>query len=876
MASIDPIHLSETPAAQPLPGGADVPAAWAALAAAVQAFIDGARVVPADVVVLLPFAQHLPLARAAWAARCPSAWMPRFETTQTLMRSLPPPEPAADATLAFDAVADRLQAAAMLRAQAPDWPRRDARGFALAAARLADAAQALARARLARPAAQRDSWLDDARQRLGTVHGPGAEERALARLALEWSAAADAGRVDALFALAPAGWVLLQAGAADPLAEALLDAASVPVLRIDADLPPPALRRDAPPQVAACRDFEDEAQRSAAQVLGHLARGERPVALIALDRMLVRRVRALLERQAVALADETGWKLSPPRAGAAVVGLLRAAQPRASTDALLDWLKSAPVAPAGLDALEARWRRDAVRAPSQVDPGRLDADALALWQQWQAASAPLRGGARRPLADWLARLREALQLAQRWAALEADAAGAQVLDALRCRPGAAGWPSAVLATALDGAGFLDWVDQVLEQVAYTPPADEAADVVVTPLARAMLRPFAAVVCPGADASQLGAWPAPEPLLGDALAVALGLPGSAERRAAEARAFAQLLRTPKLTLLYRQVDGRDPQQPSPLLRRLTRAAAEQGMALAAAPDPRPARTIAPQPITRPAPAAAVALLPQRLDASAYEDLRACPYRYHALHLLALAEPEELDDELDKADYGRWLHAVLEAFHARRGAAPDREADAVLLAAVAREQQAALARDDADFLPYAAWFGRLAPRYLDWLHAEEARGATVRDTELKLAARPDELASAGLELRGRLDRVDALRPGGALRIVDYKTTGKASLQTRLRTPGEDTQLAFYAALLAAAHGRPAGGIEAAYLALDGKEGVALLPHAEVEASAARLLAGIASDFERLRAGAAMPALGEGTACEFCRARGLCRRDHWAEGV
>ena len=275
------------------------------------------------------------------------------------------------------------------------------------------------------------------------------------------------------------------------------------------------------------------------------------------------------------------------------------------------------------------------------------------------------------------------------------------------------------------------------------------------------------------------------------------------------------------------------------------------------DPRPLRTIAPAPVARPAPVAVPALLPDTLDASAYEDLRACPYRYHALRVLGLAEPDELDDEFDKADYGRWLHEVLEAFHARRLATGP-------------------ARDDADFLPYAAWFGRIAPRYLDWLHAEEARGASVQGTELKLDARPPELAAQGLALKGRIDRIDTLRASGALRIVDYKTSSQDRLRQRLRTPSEDTQLAFYAALLAAARGRPAGGIEAGYLALDDKKGVALLPHADVEVSAARLLDGIASDFERMRSGAALPALGEGEPCEHCRARGLCRRDHWGEGA
>jgi ATP-dependent helicase/nuclease subunit B len=41
---------------------------------------------------------------------------------------------------------------------------------------------------------------------------------------------------------------------------------------------------------------------------------------------------------------------------------------------------------------------------------------------------------------------------------------------------------------------------------------------------------------------------------------------------------------------------------------------------------------------------------------------------------------------------------------------------------------------------------------------------------------------------------------------------------------------------------------------------------------LVAGIADELQRLREGAAMPPLGEGSACDYCEARGLCRRDHW----
>lgn len=878
---IPPLNPTPDPAAEDTPpdAGLAVAACWTRLVREIAAFSRCEALASRDVVVLLPFAQHLPLARAAWLALDHAPWMPRFETTQTLLRSLGPPQPAASGELAFDPVADPLQATHLLREQVPDWPRRDPRGFALAVARLNDTAQALARARLALPPAHRAAWLERARALLAALTGPAQQERALARLALEWSNTASTTGADALHALRPAAWVALRVGASDPLVESLLAASLVPVLWLDADLRVPGLR-GAPGtvHVSECDDFEDEAQRAAAQVLAHLAQGEQPVALVALDRVLLRRVRALLERQQVPVNDETGWKLSTTRAGAGVMGLLRAVHPRAATDDLLDWLASAPVPVDGAAALDAAWRRDGITALRQVDEARLEPAALALWQQWLAIGEPLRATRRLALGEWLSRLREALLRAGLWATLLDDAAGRQVIDALRCRaePAAgSAWAEQSARVRFDADGLRDWVDGVLESVSFEPPSPSlggAAPVILTPLARAMLRPFAAVVCPGADAAHLGAVPPPQALLGDLLAAELGLPSSTQRREHERRAFAQLLRVPRLTLLHRRRDGAEPLQASPLLLQLQFDGRD---AIRSVPEPRTSLTVMCRPLARPLPVAP-ALLPDSLNATAYEALRACPYRFFAQRLLGLAEAEELDDAVDKRDYGTWLHAVLQDFHRQRlpGAPQD---DAALLLGIARAQQALLARDDADFLPFAVWFEDLLPRYLAWWHAEEALGANVIDTELELRAQLPAPASTGVRLRGTLDRVDAV-PGeggqGAHRILDYKTTSETTLRERLRQPLEDTQLPFYVALLDASRGIPSGGVQAAYLSLDGREGVKLLAHPDVAASAALLLEGIAADFARLQAGAPMPALGEGSACEHCSARGLCRRDHWRE--
>jgi ATP-dependent helicase/nuclease subunit B len=42
---------------------------------------------------------------------------------------------------------------------------------------------------------------------------------------------------------------------------------------------------------------------------------------------------------------------------------------------------------------------------------------------------------------------------------------------------------------------------------------------------------------------------------------------------------------------------------------------------------------------------------------------------------------------------------------------------------------------------------------------------------------------------------------------------------------------------------------------------------------MMAALAGEWQRLKDGAALPALGEGSVCETCEARGLCRRDHWS---
>lgn len=854
---------------------------------ALQDFVRRHGLVARDLWVIVPFAQHLPLAREAWARHAGAGWMPRFETTETLAAALGPREEAAQEAPTGDAVIDRLAAAPLLARQA--WARQTAQEdpamFRHWVRLLVDTTHQLMEGAACQPADRREAWWARVQERLegrlAAQVAAGEVEGALARVAWAWARQRDTVPTDGLFQAQPAAWAVLQAGCADPLMASVVAQFCGPALWLD--LNPPgsagsAQTRQAP-SLTVCQDAEEEAQGAAARVLRHVADGEVPVALVAQDRGLVRRIRALLERERVRIHDETGWKLSTTRAGACVMGLLRLCGPRASTEELLDWLKSGFVDLPGqgpaVPLLEAALRRQQVAWVARVRMEDLPAAAQALWRAWTEACGPLTRLTRASLAQWQQALAQGLQRCGAWERLQLDPAGAQLLQALRLQEGvAAAGPYGRQARQLewDRADHLAWVDEVLEAVSFRPVPAEPAEVVIAPLSRCLLRPFAAVVLPGCDHTHLGAPAAVGGCLSEAERRDLALPTREEAWQRERLALHHVLTHPRLSLSWRRSHQGEPLQVSPLLEPLRLALRRAGGDWPAAPQvlvPQalPARPVGP---TQPS---APALLPSQVSATAYEALRACPYRFFALRMLGLEEVEVLDDEPDRRDQGIWLHAVLHAFHTTRPApSGDQQADVERLLAIGRAQRQAQGLDEAAFLAEWLQFERLAPAYVEWLHAQEAQGWRFERGEWAVSVP----GGGPADLRGVLDRVDRLsqaeRPPRA-RLIDYKISSADSLRMRVRQPLEDTQLAFYAALWEGAGETVPGaeGLEAGYLALEVP--VRWIEHPQVADSAAALRAGLAEDLARLAAGAPLPPLGEGPACAHCAAAGLCRKEHWA---
>ncbi|WP_296508598.1 PD-(D/E)XK nuclease family protein [Rhodoferax sp.] len=827
---------------------------------------------PGRTLVLLPYAQLLPLARRLWSDRYPQGFAPRFETTSNWLFSLGSSDLQAT-DISHDMALDTLTAQQLLKQSGMG-------DQASLAGLLAQTAQQLSPWAAAAGPEGRPAWAGAARAAvtIGMESQAVAWEAHVMRVAVEW-AAVSAYATDGLFApgiLAPwdaVAWV--QGISADPLAGALQahwgDKARLfrldDTLHDDADS---AMRVPAPQgqwQLHACADAEDEAQRAAACAVAHVAADRYPVALVSSDRALTRRMRAMLEAAGVAMRDENGWKLSTSLAGAGLMALLRAAAWNASTDEVLNAFKLAPAFAADMPALEQVLRRAQIRDWQQAVnclPVRKVAALVSLCDRINEVRTTLSG--QRPLPAWLAALQSALLACGTWEALQADDAGKTMLAALRLVPvepqAWADYLEAALwaGTRLEATAFTAWVNQVLESQSFQPEYPDEEQVVILPMSQMLARPFAAVVLAGCDEVRLNPSPEPAGVWTPAQREALGLPSRSVLEARLRAAWWQALRAPVCDVLWRTSDDSgEHMAPSALVQSLPMGG--EGAARLVD-DPRGDQAVVVQPVAAPQPQGNTLPLRQ-LSASAYEDMRTCPYRFFAMRQLGLSSVDELEAELDKRDFGVWLHAVLEAFHAKLQAEPTALASQrlALLESAAAAVTEAMHLPEGEFLPFSAAWPAVRDGYLVWLGKHESQGWVYASGETSHTQ-----PVGSVTLVGRIDRTDA-GPEGGLYVLDYKTEPLAKTKERVKNPFEDTQIAFYAALL------PHDTVHAAYINIGERDGTVPQVQEHIVEARDALIEGIAHDMQRVAEGHALPALGDGPACDYCQARGLCRKDFWS---
>ncbi|UCD69404.1 MAG: PD-(D/E)XK nuclease family protein [Betaproteobacteria bacterium] len=638
----------------------------------------------------------------------------------------------------------------------------------------------------------------------------------------------------------------------------------------------------------AAPSMEHEARAVDAQVRVWLNEGRNKIAVVALDRLVVRRARALLERANVMIDDETGWIFSTTSASTVVMRWLDAVTGDFYYNDLLDLLKS-PFVFVGLEgrregvyALERVIRSDSIvaglaayRSALQDDQSQGVTLALEMLERVGRAARILNRDRRRRLHEWLSLLFGSLAALDVNDGLRSDPAGLQLMELLH-----------QLARDLAGsdemfsfAEWRRWLDRQLELAEFRD-SSVSSPVIFTQLSLTRLREFDAVLLTGCDASHLPGADSGKVFFNQSVRAQLGLPTRHRQLAQISEDLAGLLtRSSRALVTWQKLRNGEPNLPSPLFERL---GVFHQLAWNASLEEReldqllPYAQLAPceqfplpGSTASPAPVMTSEQLPLRISASGYNSLVACPYQFYARHILGLREPDEVREETEKRDYGEYVHRALRRFHVRFPVCTsvDREELEANLQQISDEVFRRATQGSFLGHAWALRWRATIPAYLDWQIEREEQGWRFLAAESKRAIVV--LADgASLHLEGRLDRIDERKADAVrtLSVMDYKMRASADLRKSLREPGEDVQLPVYAALL----GEETR--EAFFLALDGQQVQEVALDSGAFDEIGKAIDRLAQIYAQMRRGAPLPAQGIEAVCQRCEMAGLCRKPYW----
>lgn len=636
-------------------------------------------------------------------------------------------------------------------------------------------------------------------------------------------------------------------------------------------------------------NFEQEARAVDTQVRLWLTEGRNRIAVVALDRLVARRARALLERAKVLVDDETGWKYSTTSASTILMQWLDVVSSGFYYQDLLDLIKSPFIFADWEQRREAAFRlervirsrsivagidayRSAVRAHGNDDP----ALASELLNRLAMAARILHRDRRRRLHEWLSLLFRSLASLGVEDGLRRDPAGLQLLEYLQRH-------SRELAGSFEQFSFGEWRQWLNRQLESAEFRDSgiSSPVIFTQLSLTRLREFDAVVLIGCDASHLPGTTSDGVFFNQSVRAQLGLP-TIEHRLAQIRddLTGLLSRSSNALVTWQQLRNGEQNLLSPLFERIDvfhqlacgreLADKELGRMLLPAQVVAPVAVQLPRVTLRPAPVIGTDRAPGRISASGYNSLVACPYQFHARYVLGLRELEEVREELEKRDYGEYVHRILRRFHTRFPVCSEVAREQLDLALRGISDSVFKDATEASYLS-RAWALRwqaIIPAYLDWQLGREEQGWRFHAAESKREVEIVLAEGTVLTIEGRIDRIDkrAEPERTTYSVIDYKTRAYDALRSSIRESGEDVQLPVYIALLSD------DVQEAFFLALDRDDARPVPLDEQTLAEAKQSIERLRNIFARMHQGASFPAQGVEAVCRWCEMQGLCRKEYW----
>ena len=533
----------------------------------------------------------------------------------------------------------------------------------------------------------------------------------------------------------------------------------------------PPQRRLSGVQAAVFPDLAAEAQAIALAVRQALETPEKTVALVTPDRMLARRVSALLARWNIQADDSAGKPLSELPPGTLLMGIASAIAEELSPVPLLALLKHPQVG--GLDEARRKWLDDvrlldlALRGPRPA-PGLRGLDrhfeekeadrkcrgCLAAWKRIRPRLEPLEERFGETLSGFAEKLvvgAGSLAGDSGWRGQDGRMA-AELLAELQ-----ASEQARRIAVAPEEAATL--LSDLLQGKSVRPAYGGHPRVFIWGLLEARLQQADLMILGGLNEGVWPALPAPDPWLAPKIRANLKLPGLEYRIGLSAHDFASALGAREVLITRARRDARSPTVASRFLLRLNALTGGLPRDI-----PLERLTVAlddpgqPKPAERPAPTPPLEQRPKRISVTAVDRLKADPFAFYAQAILGLRTIDPVDADHSAAWKGTAVHEVLEQWLKKDECDPDRLMD---------RAKALLADETIHPMLRALWSPRLIEA-IRWVEQEE------RDNQAKgrlpLAAEAwGEAEVAGVTLYGKADRIDRLADKG-LAIVDYKT-GKA---------------------------------------------------------------------------------------------------------
>lgn len=678
--------------------------------------------------------------------------------------------------------------------------------------------------------------------------------------------------------------------------------------------------------------FEELAWMAAKSVEEHIIAGKKNIALVAQDRLAARRARALLARlgPALAIQDETGWKLSTTRAAAALhswLTLMRAPKEGPSAANLLDFLQNPFV---DIPAILEKDPEVCIGLIAELEDRLIAAQAHSGWESFYIAMEGVRYGkvfrqapANPLLLELLQQVRgraiqwrsnridvsEAFQQLQ--SDIEAfgmaktlgdDPAGRQLLDVLltlkmptqqnRARPiqlRLGEWIS-LLSTAIEDASYQEGNKQAHAKLS------------ILPLSSIRLREFDAVIVVGCDENQLPAFSEPPLFFSETLnRLLLGSTIEHEFKQ-QARDLSQLLVScPAVDLLWQSKSSNgEPIRPAAWIQRLQLVLPQWKLDKQTAELWGVKREGYTERMVEASATPSEALpLPLSISPSAYRTLRDCPYRYYVRSLLSLRKPNSLDDGDDASMAGQTIHTVLHQFFNALKTQELTDLAAIAYGTDARRawmtqhlnrisEQIFARRIEGDgrVLGILRDWQKQIPSFIEWQLQRESTGWRYLDSEihvgfdLPFATEDGELRLMRIE--GYVDRVDTNLNSASVAVLDYKHQSVKRVRDRADHILDDPQLLIYARAVTEADSKlPLQGkkvTEAEWVALkaDFKNGYGSSERSVAVADLAdtmtQSIAQITQDVELLWARKAFNAFAPDSVCRYCESRGICRKGMW----